>query len=287
MLRDVRDSEAVAFMSRHFVALTCLYELANATQTRGPRSLVISGFLLDVRDHYFWVTAGHCLKDFDAILASEGVTVHGGSFVDSFALGAAHKDPVPFRYEAGCGFYLCQPENGLDFALIPLNLLQVRAFAANKLVPVCRENWVRQRDLSFDFYRMLGIPAEKVETSLGDAGMVRMGVRQSMVSVERIGIEDLGEAPSDAEAAPTDAWFIGRLSRGCAIRDLKGMSGGPIYGFRRDGKGRLAYHVVALQSRWWNQSRTVFGCSVPLFAELVFQRMGKLTARNKRRKEAR
>jgi hypothetical protein len=45
------------------------------------------------------------------------------------------------------------------------------------------------------------------------------------------------------------------------------MSGGPIYGFRRDSEGRLLYHVVALQSWWDPKTRNVFGCPVPLFAE--------------------
>ena len=54
------------------------------------------------------------------------------------------------------------------------------------------------------------------------------------------------------------------------------MSGGPIYGFRRNDKGRLTYHVVALQSRWWDKRRIVFGCSVPLFAEEVYRQLGAL-----------
>ncbi|MGA2030995.1 MAG: hypothetical protein ABSG68_01960 [Thermoguttaceae bacterium] len=70
-----------------------------------------------------------------------------------------------------------------------------------------------------------------------------------MVRIDKIGLDDLGEPPSDAEAAPTDAWFIGQIPAECTIRVVKGMSGGPIYGFRRNDKGRLTYHVVALQSQ--------------------------------------
>jgi hypothetical protein len=280
MRQEIQEGDEVAFLSRHFVALTFLYELTNVNGIRSHHSTVFSGFLLEVHGYYFWVTAGHCLKVLDALLVSKGIKVHGGSFMDSFAYGSVHKNAIPFQYETGCGFYLYQPEDGFDFALIPLNELQIRAFVANNMVPVNRVNWVHQRDLSFDFYMMLGIPADKVATSLDDDGMMTVTVRQSMVRIERIGLENLGETPSDVEAAPTDAWFIGRLSQGVSICDLKGMSGGPIYGFRRDGKGGLTYHVVALQSRWWNQSRTVFGCSVPLFAEQVYQRMGELMAEN-------
>jgi hypothetical protein len=116
--------------------------------------------------------------------------------------------------------------------------------------------------------------------------MMSISMSQALLGIERIGLHDLGETPWDAEAPPTDASFIGRLSEGCTIPDLKGMSGGPIYGFRRDGNGRLVYHVVALQSRWWDQQRTVFGCSVPLFAELVYQRLRAAAAKGKRKVSA-
>jgi hypothetical protein len=51
------------------------------------------------------------------------------------------------------------------------------------------------------------------------------------------------------------------------------MSGGPIFGFRRNEDGRLSYHVVALQSWWDEDKRIVFGCSVPFFAERVYELM--------------
>lgn len=283
----IREGDEVAFLSRHFVALTCQYEATDAKGIKSHHSLVYSGFLLEVRGYTFWVTAGHCLKELDELLAAKGVRVHGGSFVDWFACGAVHKSPVPFQYETGRGFHLYQPENGFDFALIPLDLLQIGAFAANNLVPLSRANWVRQRNLSFDSYLMLGIPKDKIVTSLKDNGVMNVAVSQSLLRIERIGLEDLGETPWDSEAVPSDAWFIGRLAPGCTIRNLKGMSGGPIYGFRREGKGRFTYHVVALQSHWWNQQRTIFGCSVPLFADLVYQEMGKVMAKARRKRTRR
>ena len=282
MQQEINDDDEVAFLSRHFVALACLYETTNANGAKSQNSMVISGFLLELDGYFFWVTAGHCLKKLETLISTNGVKVLRGSFIDSFAIGAKHKEPLPFRYEVGRGFYLYQPEDGIDFALVPLVGLQIRAFAVNNLVPITRDNWVHQADLSFDFYRMLGIPAHRVTTTLGDDGMMNISMSQSLLGVERIGLDDLGETPWDSEAPPTDASFIGRLSPGCTIRDLEGMSGGPIFGFRRDEKGRLSYHVVALQSRWWNQQRAVFGCSVPMFAELVYQQVRRATAKGKK-----
>jgi hypothetical protein len=273
---EAREGDVVAFMSRHFVALTCHYDLPGTVGAANRHVAVISGFLLEVRDFYFWVTAGHCLKELDKLLASEVVKVCGGGFMDFFGYDAVHKHSVPFRYERGSGFYVTRPEDGIDFGLIALNDLQIRAFKANKVIVISRENWVGQRDLTFDFYMMLGIPANRVIKTINDDGEVNAHIGPLMTRVDRLSVDDLGEVPSDAEAAPTDAWFIGQIPAECKTVDIKGMSGGPIYGFRRNENGRLIYHVVALQSRWWDKRRIVFGCSVPLFAEEVYQQLGEV-----------
>ena len=82
--------------------------------------------------------------------------------MDSFGYGAAHQDSIPYRYDPEDGYYVSQPEHGIDFGLIALNNLQIRGFAANKLIPIGRENWRHQHDLTFDFYMMLGIPMDRV-----------------------------------------------------------------------------------------------------------------------------
>ncbi|MGA2617043.1 MAG: hypothetical protein ABSF26_05480 [Thermoguttaceae bacterium] len=255
MSHEIRDGDVVAFMSRHFVALTCHYNLSKPDGTTDHHVPVISGFLLELHGVFFWVTAGHCLKYLDKLLASEGVQVYGGSFMDGFGYGAVHKHALPFRYETGCGYYVTQLEHGIDFGLIALNGLQIRAFQANKVIAITRENWLHQRGLTFDFYKMRGIPKDRVIKSAGPDGTISVNVGPLMVHVNRIGLDDLGEAPSDAEAAPSDAWFLGQLPFECPIQVMEGMSGGPIYGFRHDDKGRLSYHVVALQSRWWDRRR--------------------------------
>jgi hypothetical protein len=154
-----------------------------------------------------------------------------------------------------------------------LNYLLVQAFLANKLVPISRLNWIHQPRLTFEFYRMLGIPKCEVYTKIDDKGRLDTQVRQVMLAIDRIGIEEVGEPPA-GENPPSEDWFIGRLDPESQIRDIAGMSGGPIYGFRHDDNGKLVYHVVALQSRWWDKSSTIFGCSLPYFAEEVHRRLG-------------
>jgi hypothetical protein len=264
------QKSAVSFMSRHFVALACEYETINRDGSiHGRGTAVYSGFLMQIYGRTFWVTAGHCLKDeLDTNIDKGTLRVTGGGFLDYFGHEAAHRHIVPFTYEAHTGLYIEEPKNGLDFALLMLDELQEGNFAANKLVPITRENWIHQPRLTFDFYRMLGIP----NSVFPDKTLEEVNILQAMIAVDRVTIDEVGEPPPDADVPP-DAWFIGRLDPGAEIKDIRGMSGGPIYGFRRDDAGNLRYHAVALQSRWWDQSRTIFGCSIPYFAEAIHRQI--------------
>jgi hypothetical protein len=265
------NKSAVAYMSRHFVALACDYESLNDDGSVFHRgTLVVSGFLIELYGRVFWGTAGHCLKDeLDKRIDEGQIRVVGGGFMDYFGHEATHFHMVPFTYEAHCAWYVEEPEVGMDFALLLLNELDVAAFLKNKLIPVTRDNWVHQANLTFDFYRMLGIPKDEVNPGKGHGDVL---VRQAMVAINRVSSDEAGDPPPDAEV-PSDAWFVGRIDSEAPIKNIKGMSGGPIYGFRKDAAGNLLYHVVALQSRWWDQSRTIFGCSVPAFAEAVYRQI--------------
>ena len=188
---EVWEGDAVAFMSRHFLALSCQYDLHKADGTTDRYVPVFSGFLLEVHGVYFWVTAGHCLKELDALLASDRVQVCGGGFMDYFGYEAVHKHSVPFQYEPGCGYYVTQPQHGIDFGLVALNDLQIRAFQANKLIAISRENSAHQRGLTFDFYMMLGIPEDRVIKVTSPDGTISAHVSQSMVRIDKIGLNSL------------------------------------------------------------------------------------------------
>jgi hypothetical protein len=278
MSRDISGADLVAYMGRHLVALTCRYELLNEDGTVRDRGVAVySGFVLDLEGMIFWVTAGHCLKDdLDANISSGKIRITGGSFMDGFGYQATHFQPIPYRYEIGNGWYVESAEHGFDFAIILLDDLIVKAFAANKVIAISRENWVHQPRLNFDFYRILGIPKDQVFVDTKANGNVTMNARPVMIAINKISIDEVGEPPANSGAPPSADWFIGRIDPECGISDIAGMSGGPIFGFRKVENELPTYHVVALQSRWWDKSRTIFGCSLPLFAEEVHRQVRTL-----------
>lgn len=254
------------WMCRHLVALTAFYESYNADGSIHHRDLLAySGFVMLLHDEAYWVTAGHCLNDFDEILGKPNVKVYDIAFADYFGLEAAYTHHIPFPYEPGRWLRVHRPDLQLDFAIIPLPYLVTQAFIKNNVKAVDRRNWVHQDSLDFKFYRMLGIPKDFVGIDESGNGYMR----PASFVVEQLSREDV-------ENPPPDGWFIGRIHPEATIKDIKGMSGGPIFGFRESTAGQWAYHFVAVQSWWRDRSRIVFGCSVPFFAEFLHQLIQEL-----------
>lgn len=262
------ETDFLRFMSRHVVALTGEYESFTPDTTPLHRGVfVFSGWVLALHERWFWVTAGHCFKQcLDHPIQAGTMRIISSGFADYFGLDAAHQHLVPFTYEVGDGFYVDRGDMGLDFGLIPLSDLTRRAFAANGVVAVSRQNWVHQEAVTFTLYRMLGFPSQPVQEStvVASDGSISAYVQPVMIGIDRL-------EPNEVSGSPASTWFVGRIVPEATIPNIEGMSGGPVYGFRQGADGRWYYHVVALQSRWRPESRIVFGCSVPLFAEAVHQ----------------
>jgi hypothetical protein len=254
-----QQANFVRFMSRHLVSLAGIYESYKDGKLFQSGTFAVSGFVLTLHDRHFWVTAGHCLKYLDDNIRNGVLKIFDVGFADYFGDEAKDQHKYPFSYEPGCGFYIDSQEDGLDFAIIPLDLLTIQNFAANGVKDVSRANWLQQPALTFERYMILGLPAYLIPKD-------RPAVQPVLVGIEPL-------KPSDIPDPLPDEWFVGKIDDECPIVSIEGMSGGPIYGFRRDDKGRWLYHIVALQSRWREGSRVIFGCPMTHFAELLYQQM--------------
>jgi len=247
------------FMGRHFVALVGAYESLKDGQIFHRGVFTISGFVLRLHDRLFWVTAGHCLKsELDKPIREGKLRVFNCGFADYFGDQAQDTHNIPHSYALGCAFYIDDESRGLDFGVIPLDYLTIQNLAANGIKYVSRENWIHQPGIRFDRYAMFGIPSHLTVVEHGEAGAMSAKSRAALLWIDHVESDDQN-------------WFVGQIHSDHRIESIKGMSGGPIYGFRVDEAGQWTYHVVALQSRWKPDSRTIFGCSLPFFAELLHQ----------------
>jgi hypothetical protein len=249
-------------MSRHLVALTSEYQSFDKGKLFKHGMLVFSGFVVEIMDKWFWVTAGHCLKLLDSQMPDGLMKLFRTEFMDCFGPGDTVLNGIPFTYEPGCGFYVDNESHALDFGVIPLSDLYRQNMLANGVVAISRDHWQKQENLDWTEYKILGFPEHEHIAEVNASGLIDAQVRPVMISIDRIAKEDI-------ENPPEGLWFTGRIPSDVTIPSLKGMSGGPIYGFRKSNSGQWTYHIVALQSWWRPESRIIFGCSLPLFAEVI------------------
>lgn len=259
------------FMGRHLVVLTGLYESYDDNGKLFHTGLfAFSGFVLNLHDRFFWVTAGHCFDDkFDKPIRAGTLKILECGFADYFGDKVINAHKIPYSYEPGCAFYIDNESMGLDFGVIPLDNLTTRGLIANGVKAIGRENWEKQQDLSFEQYKILGVPTHLTECQISASGAIVGGLQPAMITIDRL----------DPNAIPNplpDTWFVGQIPPDVTIQSIEGMSGGPIYGFRRGSQGKWLYHVVALQSRWRPDERITFGCSLPLFAEALHKEIGEM-----------
>lgn len=264
---DAQRRAYMRSMSRHFVVLSFLIQRFKDGKPTMIDAFDLSGWIISLHDQVFWVTAAHSLKLIDKEITNGNMEVKEAGFMDCFGAEAKDSHPIPFHYEVGCGMYLPGDEPGLDVAVIQMDYLTIRNFIVNGIKSVGRSNWIQQDNISFEHYNMLGIPHHLAHFSVTKGGQVSTAIRPVLIAIDAV---DRTTIPNP----PPEDWFVGRITPEADISSIEGMSGGPIYGFRRDGDKWL-YHVVALQSRWREEERIIMGCPVKRFAELMHITLGE------------
>lgn len=227
--------------------------------------IVYSCFLMSVRDIYCLVTAGNVLNDIDEKRAN---AVELGTFRlwDGWTPGTPHRGYVTFDYDAPPKLRV--DENGLDYGLIPLSQYYVSNLLAVKTVPITEEQYEREWPADFDAFAMIGTPWKT--TSLERHGKRGTKVTQS-VSITRLEPE-LNPPKVLVHTAPQ---FYARLlvpeestEWNDMGGDIRGMSGGPVIGLRRDEEG-LKYYILGVQSAWEESRRVIAACPFQVFAKSV------------------
>lgn len=232
------------------------------------RFFSFSGFILSIRGHWCWATAGHILKDLEQYLNEKKVKIKEYALIDYFGPNVVSYDPVPFDFERARKFYIHNEKAGLDFGLVALSPYYQRLLEANGIAPVSEENWRHQHRVEFDQHFMLGLPEVfiTIEPTISEADEEII----STVSPVMIYVTKLSEPPENLPETHFPR-FIGRIRDDCPLDNIKGMSGGPVFGLNKEGN---RYWIVAVQSSKLESSnlsreKLVFACPVAVFAALV------------------
>ena len=257
---EKREVDVLELFCRHLIGLCVTYRHKNSEDAGKPaRFAAFSGTLITIRDAVLYLTAGHVLKELDELRAHDQAEITDAVLADTLGWKRISNVPIPFDLKNAQFFYIYDKEEGLDFGVITLEPHYVRLLAKNGVVALTEQNWIRQHAVKFDGYAMLGLPEEFTSERVSASG-------GGVVSPTMFAVKRLESAP-DGRPPPRYAQFVGQLDPGLSLSSVKGMSGGPIYGFRLNPE--LRYWIVALQSSYNRPKRIVYGCDLPTLASLM------------------
>ena len=162
MAIETRDEEFVKHLCHHLVSLACVHEPTSPDDKFGTTKFFTSGFIMEARGLWFFVTAGHVFKQIDEQLKKHPSRKYSFMIADSFGLTAKHPEPFHVDYINVPKHYFHDEEGGYDFGFLLLNQNQIRLLQKNDIVPLNEGNWQHQDGVDFFFYCMLGFPEQEM-----------------------------------------------------------------------------------------------------------------------------
>jgi hypothetical protein len=247
-------------VGRHFVTLTCVQHPPGDSK---PYILLFSGFVVEVANRWFYITAGHILRDIQE-------AIKAGSFFDIWRLGDQTAGnhfgaaAIPYSFEPNHWIVLENEESGLDYAAVELSDIYRRQLKAGGVIPLASTSW----DTHFsehEYWALFGVPSESV---LYD-GETRISARVVMTPLIP------AEAPPNTSQKVQNK-FYAKLADGSEqyMKDIDGMSGGPVFSIKKI-NGSWAYSVIGVQSSWYPSDKVLAICPFVSFGielEKVVQR---------------
>jgi hypothetical protein len=208
--------------------------------------------LVDIKGAWFYVTAGHILKNIRAALDA-------GSTFDVWRLGdqtAGNKFDgiaIPYAFESERWLVVEDANEGLDYAAVPLQDLYCRNLTAGGSVPVGDDAW-SDHLIEHDFWALVGIPSETVAYD-----------EESIIKARYVGLPlTTAEQPRLAGPKSRNQFYAKLSDDSTALSDVDGMSGGPIFAMRKI-DGVWNYWVIGVQSSWYRSTRTLAICPFSTF----------------------
>jgi hypothetical protein len=244
----------LGFLLKHLVPILFVFE-----EDGQQRAFVVTAFVLSVGDQWFLVTAGHCIGEVNDYISSLGWKLKRCCLLDSCHLGVGSFDGVPFIYDDADWVRTDKQDIGLDYGILVLPPYYRSLLEKNGIQALSEEAWSSPPN-DPDCYFLLGIPKELVEVDL-DAECAKI------VPV-LYGVERLHKQPEGFKETQVPR-FYGRIRLDEAMTSIKGVSGGPIFAFQQDEQARLRYWLVALQSRWLNQSYRIAACPTRILGQAL------------------
>ena len=252
---------------KHFVILTYRARFPESSSAEGVFCFS-SCFVVEVERRWFLVTAGHVINNIKTAL-DRGVELSGWELQDH-AAGHSFVPGVPFPFDVKDWIVIEDEYRGIDYAATLLSDLLVRNLVAGRIQPITEIAWGPVASEDCENWLLVGIPRETIS-----AQGAKHVARLTLIPLDPVGPPE--EARKTAENKLFGAIRTNPVLDGGAVRDIDGMSGGPVFG-TKSVDGVLRYWAIGIQSSWYELRRIACFCPLPGFLLAVKQAIRKSQA---------
>jgi hypothetical protein len=247
------SAQVVRSIGRHFVSITCVQTPPDG----GAKALLFSGFIADIVGEWFYITAGHILRDIESAIDA-GSKFNHWRLGDQTAGKQSNNIAVPYDFELKHWCTLEESSTGLDYAALHIGGLYRMQLEAGGVVPIAKQGWGDYVS-SHNHWVLAGIPSESI--SYDD---------KTNFTAKFVMIPLVSETPTMSAGQKAVNRFSARILEGSdeVVKDIDGMSGGPIIMLSK-ASGAWKYSVIGIQSAWCPSTRTILACPFSSFAKAL------------------
>lgn len=242
------------YLQQHLVCFGFCYAHEPNAEGQSESFVAVSGFIIEFNDKWWLVTAGHIHTEFESLHKEKKITRR--ALFDGFSPNAVDDHPIPFDLFDNDTIRIYSEKHKVDFSLTVLDPNTQKLLAKNDVIPL-KANWNRKEIDEFDSFGIAGFPAEytKNSSTLSSTGGEVMPV---YVPLEFLKVTD------KQDELPRFSFRIKQMNQ----NSIKGMSGGPLFGFKQVGSDAEC-ELVGIQSTWVESKMKTYATPLYIIKELI------------------
>jgi len=249
-------SESVDILQKHLVPICAVFDKDGKNVVS-----VATSFVVSIENRWFFVTAGHVAEEINGFLTDASFQLLKTFLYDSGGFKASYNDPIPFDLTPET-FIILGNENTVDYAVIHVEDYYRRLLEKNGIEPIYEQVW-RSPPEAPEFYKLLGIPKQLI--SIERNNDPKRTVLSLGITATQHHVTHSPARPSELKETKYPRWY-GHIK---SDFNIKGVSGGPIFAFKRNAQNEPRYWLVGIQSAWHPSTKAIAACPAKILCEYI------------------
>ena len=221
-----------------------------------------TAFIPSVDNHWFLTTAGHVAEGINELLTDPSYQMQDSFLYDYGGLEAKYRQPIPFNLTEK-SFTIIGNNTTLDYAVIYLGEHFKDLLQANRVEALNEASW-RYQPKDPDFHFLLGVPKNELSVEWqDDAFSIISNIK---ITTTMHPVKYSPDRPKGLDLCQYPRWY-GHVFLPPSFKSIKGISGGPIFAFKKLSDGNIGYWLVGIQSSWNRETKAIAACPANILGE--------------------